>query len=1049
MKTLIADPVLLRTVLLIGLLLAAVSSQAADEISFQRDIRPILADRCFTCHGPDESKREAELRLDTREGAFSTRDSRAAFAPGKPELSEALRRMLSADPDEHMPPASSGKDVTPQQIELIRRWLEQGAEWSEHWAFTAPQRPTVPDVKTREAVRTPVDAFIIQRLEREGLALSPEADRVTQLRRLSLDLIGLPPTMDEVDAFLADDSPQAWSRQVERLLQSPHYGERWARLWLDAARYADSDGFEKDKPRFVWAWRDWVIHAINRDLPYDRFLLEQLAGDQLPEATQDQIVATGFLRNSMINEEGGVDPEQFRMEAMFDRMDAIGKAMLGLTIQCCQCHNHKYDPLTQTDYYRLFAFLNNDAEASVPVYTVSELQQRADLFRQMDEVIAGLQERHPDWPQRMAAWEATVRSQPQTEWHVLKPDLDTSGGQKHYLLEDGSILCAGYAPTKHTTEFSDETALTRVTGLRLEMLNDQSLPAGGPGRSIKGLFALSEIRVTAAPLSNPSQVQTVKLVRATADAEAVEQDLDPMFDDRSRNRRTIGPVSFAIDGNDRTAWSTDIGPGRSNVPREAVFVFEKPVEFPDGAVITVKLAQLHGGWNSDDNQNNNLGRFRLSVTGESDPVVTIPPRVRAVLNRSVEQRSIAEVRTVFDHWRTLVPEWKDANDRIEALWKQHPAGSTQLVLQARTAPRMTHLLQRGDFLKPGDRVKPGVPELLHDLPADAGSDRLTLARWMVDRQAPTVARVAVNRVWQTYFGTGLVATSEDFGTQSEPPSHPELLDWLAVEFMEGTHPDGALTTSQPWSLKHLHRLIVNSTMYRQSSRVTSQLLARDPFNRLLARAPRFRVEAEIVRDIALSASGLLVPRIGGPSVYPPAPDFLFQPPASYGPKVWKEETGENRYRRALYTFRFRSVPYPVLQTFDAPNGDASCVRRTRANTPLQALTTLNEPVFVECAQNLALLILREGGSTNTDRLRFAFRRCLSRSPSDEESVALLSLFDRQEQHFSAPDARPWEIAARNPDQPPELPKNATPAQLAAWTVLSRVLLNLDETITRE
>jgi len=522
-----------------------------------------------------------------------------------------------------------------------------------------------------------------------------------------------------------------------------------------------------------------------------------------------------------------------------------------------------------------------------------------------------------------------------------------------------------------------------------------------------------------------------------------------MFDDRSRNRRTIGPVSFAIDGNDRTAWSTDIGPGRSNVPREAVFVFEKPVEFPDGAVITVKLAQLHGGWNSDDNQNNNLGRFRLSVTGESDPVVTIPPRVRAVLNRSVEQRSIAEVRTVFDHWRTLVPEWKDANDRIEALWKQHPAGSTQLVLQARTAPRMTHLLQRGDFLKPGDRVKPGVPELLHDLPADAGSDRLTLARWMVDRQAPTVARVAVNRVWQTYFGTGLVATSEDFGTQSEPPSHPELLDWLAVEFMEGTHPDGALTTSQPWSLKHLHRLIVNSTMYRQSSRVTSQLLARDPFNRLLARAPRFRVEAEIVRDIALSASGLLVPRIGGPSVYPPAPDFLFQPPASYGPKVWKEETGENRYRRALYTFRFRSVPYPVLQTFDAPNGDASCVRRTRANTPLQALTTLNEPVFVECAQNLALLILREGGSTNTDRLRFAFRRCLSRSPSDEESVALLSLFDRQEQHFSAPDARPWEIAARNPDQPPELPKNATPAQLAAWTVLSRVLLNLDETITRE
>jgi len=464
-------------------------------------------------------------------------------------------------------------------------------------------------------------------------------------------------------------------------------------------------------------------------------------------------------------------------------------------------------------------------------------------------------------------------------------------------------------------------------------------------------------------------------------------------------------------------------------------------------VLSFHLVQNHGGWNSDDNQNNNLGRFRISVTdrpnAEADP---LPQRVRAVLAIPHEQRTPAQEGTVFRYWRKTVPEWKEANERIEALWKQHPEGSSQLVLQGREQPRDTHVLKRGDFLKPAQSVTPGVPAFLHPLPSEAlgaltqprSPNRLTFARWLVDRRSPTTARAIVNRVWQTHFGTGLVATSEDLGMQSEAPSHPELLDWLAVEFME-----------RGWSLKKLHKRIVCSATYRQSSCVPPELRALDPYNRLLARGARFRVEAEIVRDIALSASGLLNPTIGGRSVFPPLPGFLILPPASYGPKIWPEDKGSNRYRRGLYTFRYRSVPYPMLQTFDAPNGDVACVRRARSNTPLQALMTLNEPVFLECARALALRTLSDGGATEEERIVYAFRRCVARAPTAEEKAELLKLLSKQRQRFARPDAKPWDLAANDPAHPPRLPKNATPAQAAAWTVVSRVLLNLDETITKE
>jgi mono/diheme cytochrome c family protein len=1011
------------------------------KVDFAREIRPILSDKCFQCHGPDQKKRKAGLRLDTPEGALGKAESgERAVVPGKPDESELLRRVASDDPQERMPPVKDGKPLSAAEIAKLRAWVAEGASYPRHWAFVPPVRPEIPTVRKPAWVRNPIDAFILARLDKEGLEPSPEADKTTLIRRLSFDLIGLPPTIAEVDAFLADRSDSAYDKLVTRLLDSPHYGERWGRIWLDAARYADSDGYEKDKSRQVWFYRDWVINALNRDLPYDQFIITQIAGDLLPNASQDEKVATGFLRNSMINEEGGVDPEQFRMEAMFDRMDAIGKSVLGLTIQCAQCHSHKFDPLTQEEYYRMFAFLNNTYEANAAVYTPNDQMRRASIFARIHEVEAELQHKHPDWPERMAAWEKQVTSN-QPEWKVIQPEVEeiSTGGQKFLPLKDGSFLAQGYAPTKHSVSMSIKTAVNPITAVRLELLNDPNLPLNGPGRSIEGTGALTELRLDAKPADGSGKSTRVKFAGATADIRMPETPLKPYYDDNSGKKRVIGPIEFAIDGKNETAWGIDAGPGRRNQPRKAVFTLEKPIVNPNGTLLTFEITQNHGGWNSDDNQNHNLGRFRFSITSspkaEADP---LPAAVREILAIPRERRTPAQTAAVFGYWRTTVPEWKDANEKIEALWKQHPEPATQLVLEARESPRGTFVLQRGDFLKPTRPVTPGVPAFLNSLPSNAPATRLTFARWLVDRGSPTAARSIVNRVWQTDFGTGLVSTSEDLGSQSEAPSHPELLDWLAVEFME-----------RGWSLKALHRLIVSSSTYRQSSRVTPALTVRDPYNRLLARGPRMRVDAEAVRDLALAASGLLSLKVGGPSVFPPAPAFLFQPPASYGPKVWKESTGEDRYRRALYTFRFRSVPFPALQVFDAPNGDFSCVRRTRSNTPLQALTTLNEPLFLECARALALRTIREGGEWDSDRVTYAFRVCLARRPSAEESDALLALLHRQNERFEKGALNPWDLLVDDAAHRPKLPDGVTPARLAAWTAVSRVLLNLDETITKE
>jgi mono/diheme cytochrome c family protein len=1045
----------------------------AAPVDYARDVQPLLSAKCYECHSAKKTK--GELRLDSREAAFRGGESGPALSKGKSAESEIIKRVTSSDPDERMP--SKGDRLTDAEIDTLRRWIDAGAEWPDalagndgadklqHWAFRAPVRPPVPaftagsnleppsdlpdagktgsspEVSNRKSPGHPIDAFIGVRLAKEGLAFAPPAERTTLLRRVHFDLTGLPPTQPELAAFLADRSAAAIEKVIDRQLASPHFGERWARHWLDVARYADSQGYEKDPARYsVWFWRDWVINAINADLPYDRFIIEQLAGDLLPHAMQDQIVATGFLRQSMVNEEGGVDPEQFRMEAMFDRMDCLGKAVLGLTIQCAQCHNHKFDPITQEDYYRVFAFLNNDHEPQRVVYSPTELRQIGTVRSQMKETEARLRESMPDWATRQAAWEADLKKQPQPQWQTVTGEFEpeSTGGCKYLPRPDGSFLAQSYAPTKSGARLITKTTLPKITAFRLELMNDANLPCNGPGRSFKGTCALTEFKVQID--RGKKDLDDVKLASAEADfADAPDSPLEPNFYDKSDKKRVTGPAAYAIDGDDKTAWGIDAGAGRRNQPRVIIFKPAQPLEDVAGRTLNLVLVQNHGGWNSDDLMNNNLGRFRLSVTdAEVVPAPAVSQRAAAALAVDPAQRDEGQQETIFAQWRASAPECAEATGKIEALWTQWPQGSTALTLQSRGEPRLSSILKRGDWLNPGKAVTPGVPVFLHQPPKNAPPNRLTLARWLVARESPTTARTYVNRVWGQLFGTGFVPSVEDLGLQSEPPSHPELLDWLAVEFME-----------QGWSLKRMLRLVLTSRTYQQSSTITSEAIARDPYNRLFARGPRLRVEAEIVRDVALASSGLLNRKVGGPSVMAPAPEFLFQPPASYAPFPWKNAEGTDKYRRALYTFRRRSTPYPVLQTFDAPNGDQACVRRSRSNSPLQALITLNEELFVDCARALGHRMLAEGGATTEERVRWAFREVVSREPTPAEINRLIVLAARQTKRLVDKSIDPAAVATGSKDGAKELPPGTTAGDWATTTVLARVLLNLDETITKE
>ncbi len=631
------------------------ATASAAEVDFNRDIRPILSDKCFRCHGSDGENREADLRLDVRESAVES----GAIEPGNADASELLARIRSDDPDMVMPPRTTEKRLTSSESAMLRRWIQQGANYAEHWAFVRPTRPDLPAVENADWIRNPIDRFVAGGHEKHGLLPSPPADKVTLIRRLYLDLVGLPPNPSEVIAFVNDQHDDAYESLITRLMQSPHFGERWGRWWLDAARYADSDGYEKDKPRSVWFYRDWVIEAMNRDLPYDQFIIHQIAGDLLPDAGQDGLVATGFLRNSMVNEEGGADPEQFRVEGMFDRIDAIGKAILGVTTQCAQCHTHKYDPLSQEEYYQMFAALNDFHEATATVFTRDQQRQRDAIANEIASIETALKRRMPDWQDRVDAW-AQGEADKLVRWQTVVPTDVPYEGQKFRLLEDGSILSESYAPTRATNTFSGQATTQKIAGIRIDALTHPQLPRGGPGRSVFGTGAVSEFRVAVAPADKPDQKQTIKLVRAVSDVNPQKAALPTRYRDRdpSKDDRVTGGVDFAIDGDKKTAWSTDIGPGRRNQDRHAIFVPETPLVTSGDVIVSFTLDQSHGGWNSDDNQNYLLGRYRFSITDDDSlGDTTLPSSVQTALSVDPQARTAAQRQVLFEHWRTTVEEF--------------------------------------------------------------------------------------------------------------------------------------------------------------------------------------------------------------------------------------------------------------------------------------------------------------------------------------------------------------------------------------------------------
>jgi hypothetical protein len=995
---------------------------AEEPIEFNRTIRPLLAAKCLACHGPDEEERKAELRLDVRESAVDS----GAIVPNEPDESELLRRIFSADPDEQMPPPDSGEKLTDDQREQFRRWIHEGAKYEQHWAFVPPQRHAVPAVSNSSWVRNDIDRFVLARLEAEQLSPSEEADRYTLVRRLYLDLIGLPPTPEQADAFVNDADPMAYDNLVDQLLKSKRYGERWARLWLDLARYSDTNGYEKDRPRTMWPYRDWVIKALNDDMPFDQFTIEQLAGDMLPGATNDQRVATGFHRNTMLNEEGGIDPLEYRFYAMVDRVATTGTVWMGLTTGCAQCHTHKYDPITHTDYYGLMGLMNNADEPDLLIPDDATLQRREEIEAQIaelethlptqfppadgDEPIEARRERNFD--KHFSEW-VTEQRAATVEWSVLRPTEMKTNLPRLEVLEDGSILSSGDITKRDVYELTfDLTLLDRpVTALRLEVLPDDRLPASGPGRCYyegrKGDFFLSEV-----------------------DAKIGDSTIEIASASHSYGKISIGSGSAdaknVLDGDGSTGWSTS---GREGQASQLVLNFAKLLE-PTGTLTIELLFERHFAAS--------LGRFRFSVTSdEAAQASQAPVALEPLLRRESSSWNDEETAAVRAYFMSVTPLLADARKPIDDLRSRLPEAPAAMVMLERPAddPRATYRHHRGEYLSPRETVDPAIPAVFASLTAAPPTNRLEFARWLVSAGNPLAARVTVDRAWRAFFGAGLMRTSGDFGTQSDPPTHPELLDWLAIEFVE-----------HGWSVKELHRLIVSSATYRQSSIVTKNLSARDSENRLLARGPRYRVDAEVVRDIMLAASGRLSQKMFGLSVYPPQPASVTE--LSYGNMKWNVSPGEDRYRRSLYTFSKRTAPFAAYTVFDGPTGENCVASRNRSNTPLQALTLLNDEMYLELARAIA-----EGGERQTsnvehptskeERATEIFRRLLTRPPSDREIAVLLEFQATQQKRLEAGELDAKLILGVDDGDAAEL------AERAAWTMVARAVMNLDEVITKQ
>lgn len=1127
---------------------------AEPAVNFGRAVRPILSRNCFACHGPDESHREAGLRLDLREpGLVKPSDGAAAIVPGDPAASELIRRITSDDPDLKMPPPNSGHELTALEISTLRQWIREGAPYSRHWSFVKPAVPENPTVGAPH----PIDALVRVELTKHNLKPSGEADRATLLRRASLDLRGLPPTPEELDEFLADDSPDAYERLLDRLFASPSYGERWSRMWLDLARYADSAGYGSDPLRLnMWRYRDWVIEAFNRNLPYDQFTVEQLAGDLLPDATVEQKIATAFHRNTMTNTEGGTDDEEFRTYAVWDRVDTTVQAWMGLTMGCAKCHSHKYDPITQEEYYRVFAMLNQTADRDLPgedpVMPAPDAEYQRKSAAVEAQIAAVKQQLAADTPEflaELAAWQQALTKKP--EWTVLDPAKFTAtNGTELKKLDDHSLLAGGTRPDKETYEVQLNVPATGLTALRLESIPDASLPGGGAGRADNGNFVLSGINAAIQPVGdigatpvgrfvrieraganqfihlaeievfskneniakagkasqsttdyggdaargndgntngdyfagnsvthtaaqeNPwwevdlgnavaidrvviwnrtdaatgPRMTNLKLVLLDAERKMVwQQDIaEPPKPSKELSPSNVRPVTFAgafadhsqpdfsvelvLDPKKKPNFGWAIGPKLAE-PHFAAFVLSEPVKSESPLILTVKL--IH-----ESTQAQGLGRFRISATNDAaiSKRIGVPGDVLAILDIAAESRVPDQARRLADYFRTIAPSLKGARDQLAALEKSRPAMPNVPVLQELAAEqrRKTTIFVRGNYLTRGDEVQPGFPAAL---PANsqATADRLGLARWIVDAENPLTARVAVNRFWAQLFGTGLVSTEEDFGAQGELPSHPDLLDWLAVEYQR-----------DQWDTKRLLRSIVSSATYRQSAKVTPEVAAADPNNRWLARGPRFRLEAELVRDQALAISGLLSHKVGGPSVYPYQPEGMWQA-AFNGQRNWVESPGEDKFRRGLYTFWRRTTPYPSMATFDAPSREICAVRRIRTNTPLQAFVTLNDPAYVEISQAFARRVITEGGATPESRAKFALTLALSRPPEAAEIAEVVKLYESELAHFRANAQEATDLATKPIGA---LPPGLDAAEAAAWTVVANMLLNLDAVLMR-
>jgi hypothetical protein len=1013
------------TVCLATMMAFVTCAASAEDLSFNRDIRPLLAENCFQCHGPDPGPREAELRFDIREIAVATRDGSAAIVPGDADASGLIVRVNSQDPDLRMPPAETGKRLTVEQIEQLRRWIDSGANYQRHWAFEPVRVHPLPE-KTGDAwANNPIDRFVLEKLRQNGLRPSLRADRYTLLRRLYLDLLGVLPSIAEAEAFDADNRPDAYERLVERVLARPAFGERWGRHWLDQARYADSHGYTNDNERVMWPYRDGVIAALNRDQPFNQFTIEQLAGDLLPDSSLAQTIASGFHRNTLINTEGGTKADQFRDEQVKDRVDTTGGVWLGLTVGCAKCHSHKYDPISQTEYYQLYAFFNstvdnNSVPPVVKAPTANQRNRTADLNRRHTQLMAKL-ENDQQRTQRQQEWETALvkRYQKQTtieptglagtKWIVLELDGKSDDGATFTSSPDRSLLVSGKNTIADFYQLTARSPLTTIRSVRLEVLTHADLPHQGPGRADNGNFVLAEFWF------RTGDGRELRFSKAQADHS------QPKFE-----------VTATIDNDADSGWAINGSPeGGPNHNRTAWFVLPTPLEVEKDHALTFNL-QHHRG-----QRPYNIGRLRLSISADEWMDAPSQQQLAKLVGIPPEKRGPAQRKRIDDAFLrndpTLGPVFTDLQSVARARDQLNSQVASTMVMRELDEPRPTHLQRRGDFLKPADEVACDVPAALPAMPpSDTPRTRLDFAKWLVRDDNPLTPRVRVNRLWMRLFGKGLVETENDFGTQGALPTHLKLLDWMAAEHIR-----------QGWSTKQLLRLITTSATYQQRSNRRDIGVKIDPQNQLLWRQNRIRVEGEIVRDLALSAGGLRSAKIGGPSVYPPQPEGVYA--FTQREKNWRTSTGEDRYRRGMYTFFYRSAPYPMLTTFDAPKFNQTCTRRDRSNTPIQSLTVANDPTMFEAAQALGLRIILEVQSdpTGNERLARLFRICMVRPPSKSELNYLQRFLQRQRKHFHSNPGAATDVA------PDGLPDAVSPIEAASLVAVARVVLNLDEFITRE